>query len=397
MLGNFKIQNFTSYDLILGIPWLQAAKPTIKWEDENLTFPEPDGKLSMRDKPKKVQKPKVSTRRKSSCSSADTWPPNIAVVGLEELAAVYEAEGLDTFMADWRDLKNVVSEKWEMDDTMSALVDAVITPNNIIEKPSSTVLPEKYSDFLDVFDKVRADKLPRYSEHDLAIKIEEGKQPPFGPTYNYSQLEIEVLCKYIDKMLEKGFIVLSKSPARAPVFFTKKKDSRLCLYVDYRSLNAITKKNKHSLPLVQTLFNLLRRKKRYTKLDIIFAYHALRIRAGNEWKTAFRCRYSHFEYCVVPFGLVNALAAFQAYINLALHKYINQFVVAYLNNIVVYLDNIKEHTQYIWLVLQKLRKFNLFVKLSKCIFNALEIEFIGFIVGQKGISIDPGYIKTMIE
>ena len=111
-------------------------------------------------------------------------------------------------------------------------------------------------------------------------------------------------------MLGKGFIVPSKLPARAPILFIKKKDSRLRLYVDYKSLNAITKKNKHPLPLVRILLDLLGRKKRYTKLNIISAYHVLHICAGNEWKTAFRYRYCHFEYCIVPFGLVNAPMAF---------------------------------------------------------------------------------------
>ena len=280
---------------------------------------------------------------------------------------------------------------------MSTLVGVVITPNNVIEKPSSTVLLEKYSNFSDVFDKVRADKLPRHSKHNLAIETEEGKQLPFGPTYDHSQLELEVLRKYIDKILGKRFIVPSKLPARAPVLFTKKKNGRLCLCINYRSLNAITKKNKHPLSLVQTLLNLFGRKKRYTKLDIISAYHVLRICAGNEWKTVFKCRYSHFKYCIVLFGLMNAPVAFQAYINLALCEYINQFVVAYLNNIVVYSDIIEEHMQHVWLVLQKLRKFNLFVKLSKCIFDALEIKFVGFIVGQEGILMDPSCIKTIVE
>ena len=234
-----------------------------------------------------------------------------------------------------------------MDTTMNALVDAVIISNNVIEKSSFTVLPEKYSDFSDIFDKVRADKLPCHSEYDLAIETEKGKQPPFGLTYNHSQLELEVFCKYINKILEKRFIVPSKLPAEAPVLFTKKKNGKLYLCVDYRSLNAITKKNKHPLSLMQTLFDFLGRKKRYTKLDIISTYHALRICAGNEWKTAFKYKYGHFEYCIVFFELINAPAAFQAYINLALCKYINQFVVAYLNNIVVYLDTNKEYTQHV--------------------------------------------------
>ena len=137
---------------------------------------------------------------------------------------------------------------------------AVITPNDIIEKPSSTVLPKKYSDFSDIFDRVRADKLPRHSEHDLAIEMEKDKQPLFGSIYDYSQLELEVFRKYIDKMLEKRFIVLSKLPARAPILFMKKKNGRLRLCVNYKSLNTITKKNKHPLLVVQTLLDFLGRK-----------------------------------------------------------------------------------------------------------------------------------------
>ena len=197
-----------------------------------------------------------------------------------------------------------------MNATMNMLVGAVITPNNIIEKLSSTVLPKKYSNFSNVFDKMHEDKILHHSKHDLAIETEKNKQPLFGPTYDHSQLELEVLCKYINKMLGKGFIVLSKLPSVTPVLFTKKKDGQLRLCVNYRNLNVITKKNKHPLPLVQTFFDLLRRKKRYKKLDIISAYYALCICASNEWKTVFRCRYSHFEYYVVSFGLVNAPAAF---------------------------------------------------------------------------------------
>ena len=234
-----------------------------------------------------------------------------------------------------------------MDAIMNALVGAVITPNNIIKKSSSTILPKKYSDFLDIFNKVHADKLLCHSKYNLAIETEKGKQPPFGSTYNHSQLELEMLRKYINQMLRKEFIILLKLLLGASVLFTKKKDNRLCLCVNYKSRNAITKKNKHPLPLMQTLLNLLGRKKRYMKLNIISAYHTLRICIGNEWKTAFRCKYGHFKYRVVFFGLVNAPAAFQAYINLTFCEYMDQFVVAYLDNIMVYSDIVKEHTQHV--------------------------------------------------
>ena len=164
----------------------------------------------------------------------------------------------------------------------NALVGAIIISNNVIEKSSSTILSKKYSDFLDVFDKVRVNKLPCHSKHDLTIKTEKGKQSLFGPIYDHSQLELGVLCKYINKILEKRFIVPLKLLVGAPVLFTKKKNGGLHLCVDYRSLNTITKKNKHPLPLVQTFFDLLGRKKKYIKLDIISTYYALCIYADNE-------------------------------------------------------------------------------------------------------------------
>lgn len=130
------------------------------------------------------------------------------------------------------------------------LVGAIITPNDIIEKPSSVVLLKKYSDFLDVFDKMCANKLLCHNKHNLVIKPEKSKQPFFNLTYDYCQLKLEVFHKYIDEILGKTFFVLLKLSVKASVLFTKKKDGELCLCVDYRSLNAITKKNKHFLPLI---------------------------------------------------------------------------------------------------------------------------------------------------
>ena len=137
----------------------------------------------MKARPKKVWKPKVNARLKSSYSSADIWLPDIAVIGLEELVAVCEAKGLNAFIVDWKDLKNVVSNKWKMNAIMSMLVNAVITPNDVIEKPSSTVLLKKYSDFSYVFDEVCADKLSCHSEHNLAIETKKDKQLLFDLTW----------------------------------------------------------------------------------------------------------------------------------------------------------------------------------------------------------------------
>ena len=147
---------------------------------------------------------------------------------------------------------------------------------------SQVVLPKKYSNFSDIFDKARADVLPQYTQHDLAIELEANKQLPFGSIYDFSRSELDMFCEYVNKMLTKKFITLSKSLLGAFVFFTNKKNGGLRLCIDYYSLNAITKKNKHSLPLMKTLLDCLTGAKRYTKLDIIVAYNALCIRAGNK-------------------------------------------------------------------------------------------------------------------
>src|SRR2546423_4291071 len=135
----------------------------------------------------------------------------------------------------------------------------------------------------------------------------------------------------------------------------------------------------------------------YAKLDLRDAYHRIRIRVGDEWKTAFRTRYGHFEYVVMPFGLTNAPATFQAYINEALDGLLDVICIAYLDDICIYSKNEEEHTQHVRLVLDRLRQYGLYVKLSKCEFSKKEVQFLGFIVGTKGIRMDPDKTNAVAE
>ena len=133
----------------------------------------------------------------------------------------------------------------------------------------------------------------------------------------------------------------------------------------------------------------------FTKFDIRDAFNSIRIRAGDEWKTAFRCRYGHYEYLVMPFGLANAPATFQAYIHEALREYLDVFVVVYLDDILVFSKKIEEHANHVRMILEKLRKYNLHAKLSKCLFDKSEIEYLGFILTPTGIRMDPSRITTI--
>jgi hypothetical protein len=167
--------------------------------------------------------------------------------------------------------------------------------------------------------------------------------------------------------------------------------------VDFRGLNQITKKNRYPLPLISEAIDRLSGARYFTKLDIREAYHRLQIAPGDEWKTAYRTRYGHYEYTVVPFGLVNAPEAFQGHINNVLRKHLDQFRIAYLDDIVVYSNSLEEHREHVRLVLAKLQEAGLYLKLSKCEFEMQPISFVGFIVTPEGVEIEPDRVRTISE
>ncbi|PRP73023.1 retrotransposon nucleocapsid protein, partial [Planoprotostelium fungivorum] len=185
-------------------------------------------------------------------------------------------------------------------------------------------LPKEYRAYAAAFvDSVR--ELPLHGPQDLRIDIQEGRAPPFGPLYSLSAEELKLVHDYIETMVSRGLIRPSTSPCGAPILFARKKDGSLRLCVDYRKLNDITVKNVYPLPLIPQLLDRLGSAKIFTKLDLKDAYWLIRIREGDEWKTAFRTRYGLFEYLVMPFGLSNAPGNFQAYVHSCFSDMLDQF------------------------------------------------------------------------
>ena len=183
--------------------------------------------------------------------------------------------------------------------------------------------------------------------YDCTIDIEDGAQVSFGLIYNPSQDELATLKEYIDENLAKGFIRHSKSPAGAPILFVKKKDGSLRMCVDYWGLNKVTIKNQYPLPLISGLLNQLGQAKIYTKIDLQGAYSLVRVKEGDEWKIAFRTRYGHFEYLVMPFELTNAPTIFQHLMNDIFREFLDNFVVCYLDDILIYSKDIKQHEEHV--------------------------------------------------
>ena len=163
------------------------------------------------------------------------------------------------------------------------------------------------------------------------------------------------LRKFIDENIATGFIRPSRSPCGAPVLFIWKKDSSLLLCVDFRGLNRISKKDQYPLPLISDLLDAPQKARVYTKINLRHAYHLICITEGDKWKTAFRTRYGSFEWLVMPEGLTNAPVAFQRFMNDIFTDMIDINVIVYLDDILVYSDNLAEHKRHVQEVLRRLR------------------------------------------
>jgi len=258
-------------------------------------------------------------------------------------------------------------------------------------------IPPIYKNYAEVFNERNCDILPPHREYDCEIRLKDNSNLFYGPIYPLTEVERDELKKYIKENLEKGFIRKSTSPAGAPILFVKKKDGSLRLCVDYRKLNEMTIRNSYPLPLISELLDRVKGAKFFTKLDLKSAYNLVRIKEGDEYKTAFRTRYGHFEYLVMPFGLKNAPATFQHFINDVLSDYLDDFVISYIDDILIYSKSLKEHHIHVKKVLKKLLENNLYVKLEKCEFDVSETAFLGYILSKDGLKVDPNKIKAILD
>lgn len=203
-----------------------------------------------------------------------------------------------------------------------------------------------------------------------------------------SESELSSLREFIKENSQKGFIQPSTSPARAPVLFVKKKDGSLRLCVDYHGLNAITVKNRYLLPLIQEALDQVEKARIYTKLDLRGNYNLLRIKNGEEWKIVFGTRYEHFEFSVMPFGLTNAPSIFQNFMNNVLRDYLDEFYSVFLDDILIFSENLNEYRGHILKILKILKENNLFCKPEKYLFEVEKVEYLRFMISAEGIGMD---------
>ena len=256
-------------------------------------------------------------------------------------------------------------------------------------------LPAKYQDLADVFSKSDSDELPPHRTIDHKIVLDQENSLGFTPLYHMSLAELQTVKQYLLDNLNKGFIAPSQAPYASPVLFVKKSDGSLRFCIDYRKLNAITRKDRYPLPLIDETLARISRAKVFTKLDIRQAFHRIRIDPSSEDLTTFRTRYGSYKCKVLPFGLTNGPATFQHYMNETLMEYLDDFCTAYLDDILIYSDNPLEHEEHVRKVLLRLRKAGLQADIKKCEFNVTHTKYLGFVISTDGIEVDPEKVEVI--
>ena len=239
--------------------------------------------------------------------------------------------------------------------------------------------------------------MPPDRDIEFIIELLPGTAPIAKRPYRMGVNELEELKKQLKELSDKGFIRPSASPWGAPVIFVDKKDGTQRMCVDYRSLNEVTIKNKYPLPRIDDLFHQLRGACVFSKIDLRSGYHQLKIRNTDIPKTAFTMRYGLYEYTVMLFGLTNAPAYFMYMMNKVFMEYLDKFVVVFIDDILVFSKTEDDHAEHLRLVLQKLREHKLFAKRSKCEFWLREVSFLGHVVSNGGIAVDPGKVKDVLN
>ena len=353
---------------------------------------------------------------KPTYKAADLGPEEDLIIGMDWMNTVVDSIKINPYGLVFKppiDIVNKDEENLTESVQQAAYVGVITLPNrwsldgkrvfsiSVSAEDKKTLLeagmPAFYHEFEKVFGEQMPSALPEHGPQDCAIELLPNTEPPSGKLYPMSKDELQLLREYIEEMIATGKIRPGKGHAGSPVFFVKERTGKMHLVVDYRSLNAITIKDKYLIPLMTTLMEQVQESTWFTKLDLKNTFNLIRVKAGDEWKTAFKTRYGLYEYTVMPFGLTNAPSVFQRYVNEVLKEYIDRCVVAYIDDILIYSKTEVELVDLTKKVLRRLLDNSLCVNAKKCIFHADNAEFVGYTIGQNGVKMLENKVKHILE
>ncbi|MBW0537850.1 hypothetical protein O181_077565 [Austropuccinia psidii MF-1] len=363
-------------DLILGFDLLNHFNPSIDWRQ---------GLITINAYHKDYYDPSKSFS--NDLSSAESCA---ALVVFKEIQDVGEENSVSSLHLFFGNMDLPPSSYHEY---LEELWDEEQAPEEI--ETVLKVVPYVYHQYLDLFSKVKAEKLTPHQACDHHIKLE-GSLPPVGVIYSLSNGESDTIRADISENVEKGFIWPSSSTG-APVLFVKQKDNGLRLCVAYHKLNAVTRKNKYPVPPMNQLITVFNGSSIFSKIDLCGAYNLLRIKEGDEHLTFFRTKYGSSEYFVMPFGLTNAPASFQNLVNDIFYHLLDIYVVVYLDYIMGFSKSEEEDATHVSTALARLRANNLFAKASKCQFHLSSVEYLGYVVSSEGLKMDQAEFQPILN
>jgi hypothetical protein len=272
--------------------------------------------------------------------------------------------------------------------------------NNNTMTDFKSIMSFEYHDFLNVFFKEKANILSSHRKHDHRIELEKDHESSheYASLYNLSEEKLLLIKKYLKKHLNKKFIESSTISYASFILFVKKSDEEFRFYVNYRKLNAITKKNRYSIFLIVETIARLFKTKWMTKIDIRHAFNRIRMHSKeNEDLTTFRIKYNTYKYLMMLFELINESLKFSNFMNDILMNYLDEFVITYLNDIIVYNNSKKEHVQHVRKILQRLRETNIQIDVDKCEFHIIETKFLKMIINRDDIKMNFEKVKAIVK
>jgi hypothetical protein len=436
---NFTATALQGYDVILGMPWLKYYNPHVDWREEYLSFVDSHAaKHVLRKKwngctawssDQATSKPSSPPPSDRSAGNLKQAVSSCNLISSRQLELHHRKGDLDYCCLIWsqqilQQSQHKVSaapnsgsypkllDNYESITAMDSVHDRLSRGLRVSSAELSTALrgssahesirlEQARNHVLKQFKSVFPDELPPglppEREVDHRIELVPGSTPPSRPTFRLSATELAELKKQLEELTNAGFIRPSKSPYGAPILFVKKKDGTMRMCVDYRALNNITIKNSYPLPRVDELFDRLQGAKYFSKIDLRSGYHQIRIAPEDVPKTAFRTRYGHFEFLVLPFGLTNAPATFMHLMHETFRSFLDEFALVFLDDILIYSKTLEDHERHVQQVLEMLRKEKLYAKESKCEFFKTEVEFLGHIVGRDGVKMMEDKVKAIAE
>ncbi|GBG62828.1 hypothetical protein CBR_g32411 [Chara braunii] len=340
------VEDSLPFDIVLGMDWGEAAGATLHLKEHECRLPSSSGEAKTA---RLFHVSRVENPLAHCCLSAPAFAGLVKKEKLEE----------QVFVAYVRPVTEPTKEK-SMDPAIAKLLEEF----KDLTEPSIGVVP-------------------RPIQH--PIEIEPGSRTPKGVVYRMSTRELEELRRQLDELLEKGWIRPSSSPFEAPLLFVPKKEGELRMCIDYRGLNAITTKNAEPLPRIDDLLDRVQGAKYFSKIDLKSGYHQIEVHPDDQYETAFRTKYGHYEFIVMPFGLTNAPTAFHRCMNDLFRPWLDRFVVVYLDDILVFSKTLQEHQGHLRQVLEKLREANFKINAKKCDWAKTQVLYLGHVLDGDGV------------